>query len=116
MSSSPPVVVSFAASDPTGGAGVQADLLAIAALGCHPASVVTALTAQCTRGVGAVLAIEPEWIERQARLLFADLQIAACKLGVLGSAANARAIAGVLGGRSTIPVVLDPVLASGRGD
>ena len=57
MSSSPPVVLSFAASDPTGGAGLQADSLAIASLGCHPASVVTALTAQDTHGVEALLAI-----------------------------------------------------------
>jgi hydroxymethylpyrimidine/phosphomethylpyrimidine kinase len=115
MSSTPPVVLSIAASDPTGGAGVQADLLTLASLGCHPASVVTALTAQDTRGVEAVLAVEAGWVERQARVLLADLPVAACKLGVLGSAANARAIASVLAGRS-LPLVLDPVLASGRGD
>jgi hydroxymethylpyrimidine/phosphomethylpyrimidine kinase len=115
MSSTPPVVLAIAASDPTGGAGMQADSLTIASLGCHPASVVTALTAQDTRGVEAMLAIAPEWVERQARVVLADLPVAACKLGVLGSAANARAIAGVLAGRS-FPVVLDPVLASGRGD
>jgi hydroxymethylpyrimidine/phosphomethylpyrimidine kinase len=116
MSSSPPIVLSFAASDPTGGAGIQADLLTIASLGCHPASVVTALTAQDTRGVESVLAIEPGWVERQARRLLADLPVAAFKLGVLGSARNAAAIARILGEHSQAPVVLDPVLASGRGD
>jgi len=119
MSSTPPVVLSIAASDPTGGAGMQADSLTIASLGCHPACVVTALTAQDTRGVEAVLPIAPEWVERQARVLLADLPLAACKLGVLGSAANARAIASVLSERSppaSLPMVLDPVLASGRGD
>jgi hydroxymethylpyrimidine/phosphomethylpyrimidine kinase len=115
MSSTPPVVLSVAASDPTGGAGLQADLLTLAALGCHPASVVTALTAQDTRGVEGVLAIDADWVERQARVLLADLPVAACKLGVLGSAANARAIGKLLAGRS-LPLVLDPVLASARGD
>ena len=120
MSSSPPVVLSFAASDPTGGAGLQADILAIASLGCHPASVVTALTAQDTHGVEALLAIEPAWVERQAERLLADLPVAAFKLGVLGSADNVRAVARIVAarrsGRASIPVVLDPVLASGRGD
>src|SRR6266849_4039275 len=55
MSSSPPMVLTFAASDPTGGAGVQADLLTLAALGCHPLSVVTALTVQDTHGVELIL-------------------------------------------------------------
>ena len=116
MSSSPPVVLSFAASDPTGGAGLQADSLTIASLGCHPASVVTALTAQDTHGVEALLAIDPAWVERQAERLLADVPVAAFKLGVLGSAANARVVARILGGRRNVPVVVDPVLASGRGD
>ena len=116
MSSSPPIVLSFAASDPTGGAGIQADILTIAALGCHPASVITALTAQDTRGVESMLAIEPAWVERQALRLLADLRVAAFKLGVLGSARNAEAIARILGAHAGAPVVLDPVLASGRGD
>ncbi len=69
MSSAPPIVLSFAASDPTGGAGIQADLLTIASLGCHPLSVLTALTAQDTRGVYGLMTVEPEWIARQARRL-----------------------------------------------
>src|SRR5258706_1882716 len=116
MSCSPPVVLSFAASDPAGGAGLQADLLPLASLGCHPAWVVTAVTAQDRRGVDGVLAIEPAWVERQAERLLADMPVAAFKLGVLGSAANARAIAGILAAYPKVPVVLDPVLASGRGD
>jgi len=116
MSSSPPIVLSFAASDPSSGAGLQADVLTLASLGCHPASVLTALTVQDTRGVESLLAIEPAWIERQARRLLDDLPVAACKLGVLGSAANAAIVAAVLGERAAVPVVLDPVLASGRGD
>jgi len=116
MSSSPPIVLSFAASDPTGGAGLQADLLTLASLGCHPLSVVTAVSAQDTRGVDGLLPLEPEWIARQARLVLADIPVAAFKIGVVGSARNAEAIAAILAEHPRTPVVLDPVLASGRGD
>lgn len=116
MSSSPPAVLSFAATDPTGGAGLQADLLTLASLGCLPLSVVTAVTAQDTRGVESLLALEPEWIARQARLVLADIAVAAFKIGVLGSARNAEAVAQLLAAHPRVPVVLDPVLASGRGD
>ena len=116
MSSPLPAVLAFAASDPTGGAGLQADLLTLASLGCHPLSVVTAITAQDTRGVEDVIALEPAWIARQARLVLADMRVAAFKIGVLGSAGNAAAIAAVLAEHPRTPVVLDPVLASGRGD
>lgn len=116
MDSRLPIVLSFAASDPTGGAGVQADLLTLASLGCHPATVVTAITAQDTRGVEALSAVDGAWVERQARCLLADMPVAAFKIGVLGSAANAAVIAAILAERPEVPVVLDPVLASGRGD
>ena len=116
MSSSLPAVLCFSASDPTGGAGLQADLLTLASLGCHPLSVVTAITAQDTRGVEDVMALEPVWIARQARLVLADIGVAAFKIGVLGSARNAEAVAAVLAENPRTPVVLDPVLASGRGD
>src|SRR4051812_6219157 len=113
---SPPLVLAFAASDPTGGAGVQADLLTLAALGCHPLSVITALTAQDTHGVQGLLAVDADWVARQAKSLLADLRVAAFKLGVLGSAANADEVARILDAHPRVPVVLDPVLASGRGD
>jgi len=116
MSSPLPAVLAFSASDPTGGAGVQADLLTIASLGGHPLSVLTALTAQDTRGVDALLAVEPAWITRQASMLLEDIPVAAFKVGVLGSARNAGAVAAILAQHPRIPVVLDPVLASGRGD
>jgi hydroxymethylpyrimidine/phosphomethylpyrimidine kinase len=116
MSSSPPIVLAFAAADPTGGAGLQADLLTIASLGCHPLSVVTAITAQDTRGVEGVLALDALWITRQARSVLADIPVAAFKLGLLGSARNAEAVAAILAEHPRTPVVLDPVLASGRGD
>jgi len=116
MSSQPPMVLAFAASDPTGGAGLQADLLTLASLGCHPLSVLTAVSAQDTRGVEGMLALDAEWITRQARLVLADMTAASFKLGVLGSARNAEAVAAILAAHPRTPVVLDPVLASARGD
>ena len=116
MSSPLPAVLSFAASDPTGGAGLQADLLTIAALGCHALTVLTGYTAQDTRGVERLDALAPADIERQARCILDDIPVSAFKLGVLGSARNVNAIAKILAAHPGIPVVLDPVLASGRGD
>jgi hydroxymethylpyrimidine/phosphomethylpyrimidine kinase len=116
MAKSPPMVLAFAASDPTGGAGLQADVLTLAARGCHALSVLTALTVQDTRGVESLHAVEPARVVAQARCLLADFEVAAFKLGVLGSAANAGAIASLLKAQRGQPVVLDPVLASGRGD
>jgi len=116
MSSSPPFVLTFAASDPTGGAGLQADLLTLAALGCHPLSVVTALTVQDTRGVDSIDAVDAALVERQAAALLAEMKVAAFKLGVLGSEANARAVAAIVARHPRVPLVVDPVLASGRGD
>jgi len=107
MASLPPIVLSFAASDPTGGAGLQADLLTLASMGCHPLSVVTALTVQDTRGVDALLAIDSDWVSEQARALLEDMPVAAFKLGVLGSAENAAAVADVLEDYPSVPVVVD---------
>ncbi len=113
---SPPIVLTFAASDPTGGAGLQADILTLASLGCHPLSVVTAITVQDTAGVEGVLPIDAEWVADQARTLLEDMPVAAFKLGMLGSVEVIAAIAEVISDYPDIPVVLDPVLASGRGD
>ena len=112
----PPMVLTFAASDPTGGAGVQADILTLAALSCHPLSVITGLTAQDTRGVARLWPVDAEWIREQARHLLDDLTPAAFKAGVLGSAANVRAVAEIVSRYPEPPFVVDPVLASGRGD
>jgi hydroxymethylpyrimidine/phosphomethylpyrimidine kinase len=116
MSSAPPVVLTFAASDPTGGAGLQADVLTIAALGCHPLSVLTAFTVQDTRGVSRLGAIDAASVAEQARRVLGDIAVDAFKLGVLGSAENVRAIAEIVSRHPQVPLVLDPVLASGRGD
>jgi hydroxymethylpyrimidine/phosphomethylpyrimidine kinase len=115
-SSPPPLVLTFAASDPTGGAGLQADVLTLCALDCHPLSVVTAITVQDTSGVQALRAIETHWVVEQARRLLDEMQVAAFKLGVLGSEENVRAIGALIAEHPRARVVLDPVLASGRGD
>jgi hydroxymethylpyrimidine/phosphomethylpyrimidine kinase len=112
----PSMVLTFAASDPTAGAGVQADLLTIAALGCHPLSVITALTVQDTRGVARMMAVESSWVREQAEHLLADVEVAAFKAGVLGSAANVRVVSEIVAAHARVPFVVDPVLASGRGD
>jgi hydroxymethylpyrimidine/phosphomethylpyrimidine kinase len=116
MSEIPPIVLTFAATDPTGGAGVQADLLTIAAMGCHPLSVVTAITVQDTGGVDDVLPIDAEWVADQARAVLEDMPVNAFKIGLLGSVENIAAIAEVISDYPDIPLVFDPVLASGRGD
>ncbi len=116
MSEPFPLVMSFAATDPSGGAGLQADLLTISSMGCHPLSVVTAITVQDTGGVDDVLPIDPEWVVDQARAMLEDVPVAAFKIGMLGSVENIAAIAEVMADYPDIPLVLDPVLASGRGD
>lgn len=113
---SPPLVLVFAASDPTCGAGIQADLMALASLGCHPLTALSAVTVQDTLGVESVHPVAADILERQARLLLEDMQVAAFKIGVLGSVENVVTVAEILSDYPDIPVIFDPVLASGRGD
>ncbi|RFC36057.1 MAG: hydroxymethylpyrimidine/phosphomethylpyrimidine kinase [Candidatus Nitrotoga sp. LAW] len=116
MSDIPPIVLTFGATDPSGGAGLQADILTIASMGCHPLSVVTAVTVQDTSGVDDILPIDAEWVSDQARAVLEDMPVAAFKIGLLGSVENIAAIAEVISDYPDIPLVFDPVLASGRGD
>lgn len=116
MNPTPPLVLVFAASDPSAGAGIQADLLTLASLGCHPLTAVTALTVQDTVGVESVHPVEAEILERQARTLLEDMPVAAFKIGVLGSVENVVAVAEIVSDYPHLPLVFDPVLASGRGD
>lgn len=111
-----PVVLSFAASDPTSGAGLQADLMTFSVLGCHGVSVVTGITVQDSLGVQAVHPLRADWLKQQAQVLLADIPVAAFKLGVIGSVENAYVIAAVLNDYPDLPVVFDPVLSSGRGE
>jgi len=112
----PPIVLVFSATDPTGGAGMQADILTLASMGCHPLSVITAITVQDTMGVDDIMPIDADWIADQARCVLEDMPVAAFKIGVIGSVDNVTAIAEVVSDYPEIPLILDPVLSSGRGD
>src|SRR5712664_2971301 len=112
----PPIVLAFAAADPTGGAGVQADLLTLASMGCHALSVITAITVQDTAGVENLQAVDSDWVVDQARLVLEDMPVAAFKVGMVGSIENIAAIAEVVSDYPDVPLIFDPVLASGRGD
>jgi len=115
-----PAVLVFAGLDPSGGAGLAADVLAIAAQGAHALPVATALTVQDNERVHAVQAIDAAFVLAQAQALIDTADIRAVKIGIPGSRANARAIAGLLRALRErdpqLPIVLDPVLASGHGD
>jgi hydroxymethylpyrimidine/phosphomethylpyrimidine kinase len=116
MADAPPIVLVFAATDPSGGAGLQADIMTLASMGCHPLSVVTAVTIQDTMGVDDISPIEAEWVADQARCVLEDMPVAAFKIGLLGSVEQVAAIAEVVSDYPEVPLILDPVLASGRGD
>lgn len=116
MSLPPPIVLSFAASDPSGGAGIQADILTLAGMGCHPLTVLTAVTVQDTTGVEDIFVMDAEWVVDQARAVLQDMPVQAFKIGMLGSVEIISAIAEIISDYPDIPLVLDPVLASGRGD
>lgn len=111
-----PQVLVFAASDPSSGAGIQADILALASLGCHPLTAVTALTVQDTVGIESVHPVSAELLELQARAVLEDMPVAAFKIGVLGSVENVLAVAEIVADYPETPLIFDPVLASGRGD
>lgn len=114
--SQPPFVLTFAATDPSSGAGLQADVLTIASMGCHPLSVVTAITVQDTVGVELVQPLDADLVAEQARTILEDVPVHAFKIGLVGSVEVMAAIAEVIADYPDVPVVLDPVLASGRGD
>jgi hydroxymethylpyrimidine/phosphomethylpyrimidine kinase len=113
-------VLVFAGADPSGGAGIAADILAIGAQGAHALPVITALTVQDNDRVYEVLPVDGEVVSRQALVLMKKVRIDAVKIGIPGNRANADVIADVIGklrlAQPRLPVVLDPVLASGAGD
>jgi hydroxymethylpyrimidine/phosphomethylpyrimidine kinase len=95
---------------------MQADILTIVSMGCHPLAVVTAITVQDTSGVDDVQPVDAEWVVDQARAVLEDMPVLAFKIGLLGSVENIAAIAEVISDYPDIPLVFDPILASGRGD
>lgn len=108
-------VLSIAGSDPSGGAGIQADLKAFSARGCYGMAALTALTAQNTQGFSAVVPLDPDFVAEQIRMVFADVRVDAIKIGMIANASIASAVAEALKPHRGIPVVLDPVMIAKGG-
>jgi len=115
MTAHRPVVLSFSGHDPSGGAGIQADIETLVSHHCHAASVITALTEQDTFNVKKLIPQAPENIISQANTVLNDLPVKAIKIGLIGHHETAIAIHSILKQYPHIPVVLDPVLAAGGG-
>ncbi|MGB5177456.1 MAG: hydroxymethylpyrimidine/phosphomethylpyrimidine kinase [Gammaproteobacteria bacterium] len=111
----PPIVMTFSGHDPSGGAGIQADIETLASQGCLAATVITALTVQDSRDVIEFEAVDASHVITQARAVLEDMPVAAFKIGMIGSVENAQAIHSILNDYLDIPLVLDPVLAAGGG-
>jgi hydroxymethylpyrimidine/phosphomethylpyrimidine kinase len=110
-----PVVLSIAGSDSGGGAGIQADLKTFAALGVHGATVITALTAQNSRGITGIHEVPPDFVGAQMDAVFSDFDVAAVKIGMLGNTAITEAVSAGLGRHKARNIVLDPVLVASTG-
>jgi len=117
VSGASPIAVTIAGSDSGGGAGIQADLKTFSALGVYGASVITALTAQNTRGVQGIHDVPADFVARQIDSVFSDLAVDAVKIGMLSQIAVIEAVAdGLSRWAGTAPVVLDPVMVATSGD
>ncbi|MCG6939375.1 MAG: hydroxymethylpyrimidine/phosphomethylpyrimidine kinase [Gammaproteobacteria bacterium] len=110
--SNPPVVLCFSGADPTGGAGIQADIETMCSHGCIAASVITVATVQDTVNVHSFSPMPSDLIIEQARAVLEDMPIAAIKIGVVGSAEVAMAIYSIITDYPEIPVIYDPVLST----
>ena len=111
-----PIALTIAGSDSSGGAGIQADLKSFAALGVYGASVITALTAQNTRGVTGIHQVPADFVTAQIDAVFGDLDVAAVKIGMVADLAVIDAIAAGLRKWSPGHIVLDPVMVATSGD
>lgn len=110
-----PIVLTVAGSDPSGGAGIQADLKTFSALGGYGCAVLTSLTAQNTQGVTGIHAVPADFVAEQITTLFDDVAVQAAKLGMLANASIVRAVAQGMTSTMRCPVVLDPVMVSTSG-
>lgn len=111
-----PKVLSIAGSDPSGGAGIQADLKTFSALGCYGMAAMTALTAQNTKGVQSIHPIPAQFLEGQLTCIFEDVLPDAIKIGMVGDAQSIAALAAVLERFKARNIVLDPVMVATSGD
>ena len=109
-----PVILVIAGHDPSGGAGIQADIESIANAGCHATTVITSLTTQNTNQVIDVLPQEPESFRKQIRLILEDMEIAACKIGMIGNVGLIDVIQSELS-KIEFPIILDPVISATSG-
>jgi hydroxymethylpyrimidine/phosphomethylpyrimidine kinase len=109
-------VLTIAGSDPSGGAGIQADLKTFSALGAYGMSVITALTAQNTRGVRSFQVVDPAFVGDQIDAIFADVRVDAVKIGMVATAGVATVIAERLRHHAAKNIVLDPVMVAKSGD
>src|SRR5436190_20959853 len=109
-----PRCLTIAGSDSGGGAGIQADLKAFAAAGCHGMSAIVALTAQNTTGVAAVHEVPPEFVRAQLEAVFGDMGVDAAKTGMLFSASAIETVEGLLADHP-VPLVVEPVMVGGSG-
>lgn len=110
-----PIVLCFSGHDPIGGAGIQADIEAIAAQGAHAATVITALTVQDTSNVQRIESVASKTLLEAANAVLQDLPVSIFKIGLLGSSEIAQAVSGIIRNHPDIPLVFDPVLAAGGG-
>jgi len=111
-----PNVLSIAGSDPSGGAGIQADLKTFSALGAYGMAAITALTAQNTKGVTAVHELPSDFVIKQVQTIFDDIRVDAVKIGMAGSAQTITLLADLLQKQKPAVVVLDPVMVAQSGD
>jgi len=108
----PPLILTFGATDPVGAFGIQADLASFAAMGCHGLSVVTSILIGDTARIEDVQPIDADWVADQARVILEDMPVAAFKVGAVSSIENVSVIAEVVSDYPDVPLILDPFLAA----
>lgn len=115
MTNEKPAVMCFSGLDPTGGAGIQADIETLFSVGCHCTPIVTCLTVQNTQNVQSTAATEPAYLVQQARAILEDIPIKCFKIGLLTDVRAIEVIHTLLLDYPEIPVVLDPIIRAGGG-
>jgi len=115
MKHSPPSILCLSGFDPSGGAGIQADIESCASMGAHAVPVITALTIQNTHNIQSFQTVDVNFFKEQVKQLLDDVAIKAIKIGMIGSLETVKAIEEILNKNTTLPVIYDPVLAAGGG-
>lgn len=115
MQSITPSVLVFSGLDPSGGAGIQADIETLASHGCHACPIITALTVQDTSDIKSIKPVDPQLVIHQAECVLADIDISAIKIGLIGNTKLIHELAEFIKKIPNLPIILDPVLSSGGG-